>query len=212
MLEPMRFPTSSRAAGLALVVVLTTSLTACTHDDDTSPEPTSSTSPSDTTTANAPQFEKSNAHLDVAIKQMGGGVRKSHRKAIKHAIAKPIKAWMYAAYLEGDFPRGHYNGKSFPGWTSDAAHLAKKDKDITTNAAVSSKVVGVVADKRTAALYVFAVGGLTGGATARIHLKMTAAKENGDRISFVVAGELYLTRKADHWHIFGYDLHRTVMR
>ncbi len=83
---------------------------------------------------------------------------------------------------------------------------------MTTNAAVSHKVVRVVAHRRTARLFVFSVRGRTGGASAKIAMNMTAELKSGHRTRYAVAGQLYLTRKASHWRIFGYDLHRTVVR
>lgn len=219
MLDPMDHPSSARAPHLvvvvALVTVLAIVLVSCTHDDG-SPTPSTGSSTSDAaTTAGAPTLEKSNAKLKVEIAQLRGGVKKSRRAWLSHQIAKPIKGWMDAAYLQGGFPRSgqaSYDKTTFTGWTDRAARLALRDRGVTTNSAISEKVVRVVADERSARLFVFAVGGLTGGATARVHLKMTTEQKSGNRKTYVVSGQLLLTRKADRWRIFGYDLHRTVVR
>ncbi len=211
----------ARRSLLVRVVVTTTlvpamALTAagCSGSDDKpSPPRTSSTPPSDTSsTASAPRLEKANAELKARIAQIGAGVKKKQRGRITRQIAKPIRAWMDAAYLAGDFPRGHYTAEDFPGWTRQAAAMARRDKSVTTNAAVSRHVVRVVADRRTARLFVFTVRGLSGGATAKVAMAMTAERKSGARMRYSVAGQLYLTRKANHWRIFGYDLHRTVVR
>lgn len=193
---------------LALALVLSS----CTGGDDPEPAPTS-TSPSDSSsTADAQRLQKSNAELVARIVQIDAGFKKKQRTHISRQIAKPIRSWMDAAYLAGDFPRGHYTHKDFPGWTRQAAALATRDKRVTTNAAVSHKVVRVVAHRRTARLFVFAVRGRTGGASAKVAMTMTAELKSGHRTRYAVAGQLYLTRKANHWRIFGYDLHRTVIR
>ncbi len=197
-----------------VTTVLAMLLASCTHDD-AAPTPSTGSSTSDAaTTAGAPTLEKSNARFKVGIAQMRGGVKKSKRAWITRKIAKPIKGWMDAAYLEGSFPRSgrtSYHKSTFAGWTDQAARLALRDRGVTTNAAISDKVVRVVADERSARLFVFAMGGLTGGATARVHLKMTVEQKSGVRRTFVVAGQLQLTRKADRWRIFGYDLRRTAV-
>ncbi len=218
MLDPMHLIHAPRAPRLVQVMVVTTVLAtllaSCTHDDSSTP-PTAPSTGATETTAGAPTLEKSNARLKVAIAQMRGGVKKSQRAWITRKIAKPIQGWMDTAYLQGSFPRSgtaSYDKATFGGWTQQAARLALHDRRVTTNAAISDKVVRVVADQRSARLFVFAFGGLTGGATARIHLKMTAEKKSGIRTSYVVAGQLLLTRKANRWRIFGYDLHRTALR
>ena len=203
----------SRLALLAAIAVGALSTASCTHDSgDDGPASPSPSAPQSTSTADSTTLSKSNARLTVSIEQMKGGVPKSHRAGIRHAIAKPIERWMDAAYLTGTYPRERYTADDFPGWTGQAATLARHDQRVTTNAAVSRHIVGVVADRRSAGLYVFAVGGHTGGATARINLKMTAEKPDHTRTTFVVSGELYLTPDDGHWRIFGYDLHRTVLR
>jgi hypothetical protein len=203
-----------KASGPVLTAALVTSaallLGGCSGDDK--PSTPSASSPTDSSsTADTLRLDKANAELEAHVSQIGGGVKKVQRNHISRQIAKPISNWMDDAYLAGKFPRASYSAKDFPGWTPDATKLALKDKEVTTNAAVSKNVVRVVANRRIANLYVFAVGGLTGGATAKILLSMTAEKESGKRMRYTVSGNLYLTRKADKWQIFGYDLHRTVM-
>ncbi|HEY7042681.1 MAG TPA: hypothetical protein VH419_03340 [Nocardioidaceae bacterium] len=200
----MRITKSGLVAFLAMVVAVTIVATSCTHHE-------SSDSPPATSTAGATTLDKNNAELRVSFVELEG-VRKRMRAGLVRGIGEPIRAWMDAAYLAGDFPLSSYTGKAFPGWTPGAARLGLRDRRVTTNAAISKDVVNVVADQRSARLAVFGVRGRTGGADAQIHLKMTAKKSSGQLVSFAVAGHLYLTRKADHWSIFGYDLHRTVLR
>ena len=196
---------------LATTLVLT--LGACSGDDDSTQSAPTTTSPTDSSsTADTQHLEKANAELQSRIAQIGAGVKNKQRSQIKRQLSKPVRAWMDAAYLAGDFPRGHYTAEDFPGWTSQAAALATRDKGVTTNARLSHHVVKVVADRRTARFFVFSVHGMTGGATAKVTMTMTAELENGQRTRYAVGGDLYLTRNANHWRIFGYDLHRTVVR
>lgn len=210
-----RFPAASRtswlgaAAVVAVAATLVLTLVTCSGDDDSEPASTPSES---TSTVKAQELEKANAELSVRIVQIGGGVKRAERAQLTQQIADPIRQWTDAAYLAGKFPREDYTDEAFPGWTTQAAALARRDRAVTTNAAVSQQVVRVIADRRTARLYVFAVGGRVGGATARLLLNMTAEKKSGERLRFAVAGNVYLTHKANHWRIFGYDLNRTVIR
>ena len=162
--------------------------------------------------AQQPVFWVGDEGSDFYIVQVGRGVKKKQQTAIRRQIAKPIKAWSDAAYLAGDFPHAGYTKQDFPGWTARAAALAARDKDVTTSDFIRQKADQVIADRRDARLFVFSVGGLAGGATAKVYLGMTADLESGKQVRYAVAGQVYLTRKANHWRIFGYDLHRTVLR
>lgn len=196
------------------VTALAVTLGACSGDDASpKPTPSSSTAPTDSaSTAGTQKLLRSDADLQTRIVEIGAGVKKKQRSHISRAAAKPIKAWMDTAYLAGGFPRGRYTTKDFPGWTRQAAGLASRDKRVTTSAAISHQAVRVIADRRTARLFVFTVRGRTGGATAKVAMIMTAELKGGHRTRYAVAGELYLTRKGKHWRIFGYDLHRRVLR
>lgn len=199
-------------AALSLGLVASFGLTSCNSGDD-SETPTSSSAPTDdASTAEAQRLDKDNAQVTAHIVQVGRGVKKKQQTAIRRQIAKPIKAWSDAAYLAGDFPHAGYTKQDFPGWTARAAALAARDKDVTTSDFIRKKADQVIADRRDARLFVFSVGGLAGGATAKVYLGMTADLESGKQVRYAVAGQVYLTRKANHWRIFGYDLHRTVLR
>lgn len=208
----MRRTTTALRPVLPVVVATALALTlgSCSGDDE--PSSPASTSPSDaSSTAETLRLDKANAALETRVVEIGGGVKKKQRSDISRQIAKPIQNWMDAAYLAGEFPRGDYGKKDLPGWTDQAASLALKDENVTTNAAVSKDVVRVVANQRTARLFVFAFRGNAGGATAKVLLTMTAEKESGTRMRYAVGGDVYLTRNGNKWRIFGYDLHRTVM-
>jgi len=189
-----------------------TGLTACSGDDEPATPTTSSAPTDDASTADAQRLNKANVQVSAHIVQIGPGVTKKQQTHIRRQISKPIKAWSDAAYLAGEFPHAGYTKQDFPGWTARAAALAAGDKGVTTSDFIRKKAVQVIADRRDARLFVFTVHGLSGGATARVYLAMTAELESGKQVRYAVAGQVYLTRKADHWRIFGYDLHRTVLR
>ncbi|MEP6667284.1 MAG: hypothetical protein ABJA81_12625 [Nocardioidaceae bacterium] len=192
------------------VVALAMVLAACTHDDHKSapPSPSDSSSPS---TAASTKLTKPNAPLKVTIGAMKGGVDKKRRDGLRRAAAKPIASWMQAAFLAGKYPHSSFP-HAFASWTGQAAKLALHDSGVTTNAPLGKDLVGLVADQRSATLYIFATRGVTGGATAKVRMMLTGEKSNGTLTKFMISGNIYLTRKLHAWRIFGYDLDRTVVR
>ncbi len=193
---------------IVAAVALSTLLVACTNDDGSSSSPASSVS---TSTGPSTKLTKPNAPLEVSIGAMKGGVEKQRRDGIRKAAAKPIESWMQAAFLAGKYPHSSFPG-AYAGWTAQAAQFAMRDKGVTTNAALGKDLIGLVADQRTARLYVFADRGVTGGTTANVRMMLTGEKSNGNLTKFVISGKLYLTRKENTWRIFGYDLDRAVVR
>ena len=214
--------TTQRTTWLVSVGVATTLswvLAGCTHDSDVaSPATTHSASltPStplpqpDASTAPAVTLTQRNARLVASIEQLGGGVPASKRPAIRQAIAKPIEAWVTNAYLASTYPTNRFPD-AFAGWTNDAAVEATRDDEITTNAVIGSQLVAVVADRQRAKLYVFATQHVTGGATAKVRLLLTAERLDGSLVRYAIWGDLDLTRDGGRWHIFGYDLQRAVL-
>jgi hypothetical protein len=192
------------------VVALAMVLVGCTHDEKESAPPSPSNARS-ASTASSTKLTKPNAPLKVTIAALKGGVERKRRDGLRHAVAKPIAGWMQAAFLAGKYPHTSFP-HAFAGWTGQAGKLALRDRGVTTNAPLGKDLVGLVADQRTATLYVFASGGITGGATAKVRMLMTGEKANGNLTRFAISGKLYLTRKEHTWRIFGYDLDRTVVR
>lgn len=189
----------------AAVLVVSTSCTSDPEKKAPAPAPSSSTSQPDVT-APATTLTKQNAKLKVTIEQLRGGVKRRQWPALQRAIARPIASWIDAAYA-GSYPRASYTG-AFRGWTPDARRLAKRDREITTNAAVGKRLVALVVDKRGVKLYVFATRGRTGGATAQVSIGLTGQKQGGVPHSYAVTGRVYLLRDGGRWRIFGYDLSR----
>ena len=192
----------------AAVLVVSSS---CTSDSEKTapPAPTSARSSSSSepdVTAPAISLTKQNAKLRVTIEQLRGGVKRRQWPALQRVIARPIATWIDGAYA-GSYPRASY-AAAFRGWTPDARRLARRDRQITTNAAVGKRLVALVVDRRVVRLYVFASRGRTGGATAQVSIALTGLKQGGVLHSYAVTGRLYLLRDGGRWRIFGYDLSR----
>jgi hypothetical protein len=188
----------------AAVLLLLVSLAACTSDD------TQASPGGDAATSTGPEISltRPNAPLDVTVAQLSGGIKGSQRTAIVQAASEPLATWISGAYLDGPYPTADFTA-GFDSWTPGAAKLGKRDADTTTNAVIGDQVVAVVADKQQARLFVFGVNGTTGGATAKVLIKLTAQRDDGSLAHLQVRGDVYLTRDGDTWEIFGYDLART---
>jgi hypothetical protein len=182
--------------------VLLAATASCTGDDSSS----DSTGPTTSTGATITLTQPSKP-LKVEIAQLHGGVKKKDFAKVKRAVAKPIAGWIGGGFLDPQYPASDF-GSAFDSWTPDAGQLGMRDRDITTNAELGPKLIALVADRQTAKLYVFATHGVTGGATAKVKLRFTGEMEDQSLVHFVVAGDLYLTRKDSHWQIFGYRLGR----
>jgi hypothetical protein len=196
-----------RTAAVSLVALLL-GAAACTGDEAETPEAATSAAPSGPETADAPRLDRPEATWKVSIEQLRGGVDKSRRPAIAGGVQRSLQRWVAGAY-RGEYPR-HDFSTGFNGWTADAKRLARADREITTNAAIGSDLVQVVADQLQARLYVFAADGVAGGATAKVHLRFTGVRSNGALVGITVHGDVALTRDQARWRIFGYDLDRMV--
>lgn len=209
-----------RRAGLIAVLALTAPTVSCTGGDAASPAPTTSTSPppvsapaapatSATETAPVIKLQRPNAPVTVTIRQLGRGVPRNSRSDLRAAIGRPINAWVHAGFAAGRYPRAGFL-EAFGSWTQDAARLARSDRNVTTNAVLGPHVFDVSVTRAQARLFVFAAAGATGGATARVDLRLRESRTNGPERVVRVTGDLYLTRHRSRWLIFGYDLHREV--
>jgi type IV pilus biogenesis protein CpaD/CtpE len=199
---------TARPLRLALAVALAWATVGCTGDDDpsTQPEPKASDS-----SPAAPTLSGQDASLEVSIEQLSGAIRREQRPVLKRLISKPIAAWVSAGYSAGAASGDSYP-KAFAGWTRDAARLARRDDDVTTNAVMGKDLSSVVIASSRARLYVFSAKGRTGGATARVSVRMTGERQDGSSTSYAVTGSLYLTREQGRWRIFGYDLTQREIR
>lgn len=205
-------------AWLVLLLTLAVATTSCTGDSAAPPRasvsgasrtPPATTAPTPTSTASITRLDKRDATLEVTIRQLQGGVPSKARGRLRRAIGRPIASWVDAGFTAGPYPRSGFRS-AFSTWTPQAARLGRSDRDVTTNAALGPRVSDVSLDRASARLFVFASSGVTGGATAKVHLRLQESRSNGKVRAVVVSGSLYLTRQRNRWEIFGYDLSREV--
>lgn len=195
-----------RLTGVFLVLVAGVS---CTGGHSGEAAPTSRATTSAPTTAPAVTLVRPNARFVVRVPQLGDGVHRGERHALRRALGAPVSAWFDKAFLQVHYPASSFPD-AFAAWTPGTVGQARRDNGVTTNARLGRHLVGLVADKRQATVYVFARRGVVGGATARVRLVMTGEKRDGSLVRVVVWGDVYLTRDKARWKIFGYDLHRSV--
>ncbi len=182
-------------AGTLAAVLLTTS--ACSGDEpkDDSDEPRETA----TTESAAPPLETT-----ASIGEVVGKLGKKKRNHLVDKVAAMVDEWIDAAYVGGDYPRDDFGG-SFAVFTKDAAGLAEKQAGVMSNAAIGEDVDTVEATKRIIKVDVLAAEGRPAGVTARFRLVMAI---DGDDRKEQVRGRLVLTKAADGWQVFGFDVTR----
>ena len=200
---------STGRARIAAVVMLLATV-ACTGEPDAEQEPTPVERTTPPSTADAQRLSQPHGPLRVRLER-AAGVDRSRRPLLQRSLCRPVDTWMRGGFLAGPYPRRKF-AEAFAAWTPRATRLGRGDRDITTNAALGDDLVDVVADRRSARLFVFAPRGRPAGATARVRLRLTGELRDGRVVALVVAGELYLTREGRQWRVFGYDLSREVVR
>lgn len=184
-----------RAAAAALALLMG-SLAGCSGDD--SPE-----RPEPEPEAEVEAAEPAPLATSSKVANVAGRLPKARRDAIDARATKVVDAWLDAAYVGGDFPRS-IDDEAWGGFTSAAARKARKDRTITSAAAVSEQVEGVTAVRRVVRHDVFAANGRARGVTARVRLRYET--EGSVESTFVVKGRVMLTPASGGWKIFGYDL------
>jgi len=186
---------------VALVAVLLGS-GACTGDEsgDDGPEEPSSD-------ASAEVVDE--VPLSTRVGVVTGKLEPARRKALAGKVGTVVDAWFDAAYLEGDYPRTSFRD-AFPGFTVGAAALARRDRDLLTNARIGSRIDEVVPLSKTVRVDVLSPGRHPAGATARFRL---AFRTSGDfELRVVVSGRLMLARaKSGDWKVFAYDVRRSAV-
>ncbi len=186
------------APALALVVLLG----ACSDDSD---DPAASDPPS---RAGAPTIRQQPVGLDVKIARVAGHLPKAAAKDLTHRLGRVVEGWFKGGFLAGDYPRKHFAG--YASFTADAARLARRDAEVTTNVQLGSQWTQVVPTRQRVRLFVFAPGHRPSGATADVQLVLLGAGSAGAMSELAVTGQLYLTKTESGWQIFGFDLQRSV--
>ncbi len=177
---------------LAMVVTLA----ACSGDDgDSGDEP--GPSPED------PPMVVSSV---VAIGEVSGRLPRVKQDEISAEVGEVVVDWIEAAYFFGS-PRTELD-QAFPGFTTGAARLARRDKWLMSNAALAGNIEEVVpAGDVKVAVDMLAVKGRVAGATARFNVVFDTVGAKTRRVT--VRGRLALTRNDDgDWTVFAYDAGR----
>ena len=184
---------------VALVAVLLGS-GACTGDDSAKESPDG---PSDEAVQEAPEVQ-----LVTRVGVVTGKLEPARRKVLAARVGKIVDAWFDAAYLEGDYPRTSFRD-AFPGFTTDAAALASRDRALLTNARIGTRVDAVVALRKTVRVDLLSPGRHPAGATARFRLAFRTSGDLERRV--VVNGRLMLAKaKSGDWKVFAYDVRRSA--
>jgi len=192
-----RRPGFGRIGTAAVLVAVLLSVGACTDDKPADEKPDE---PAEETVQEVP--------LTTRVGVVTGKLKPARRQAVAGRVGEIVDAWFDAAYLEGDYPRTSFRD-AFPGFTRDAAALARRDRDLLTNAQLGSRIDGVVALRKTVRVDLLSARRRAAGATARFRLEYETTGEVERRV--VVNGRLMLAPvRGGAWKIFAYDVRRSV--
>ena len=194
----MKRPGSGRARTAAVLVAVLLATGACTGDDPADDTPDG---PSD----EAEVVQE--VQLVTRVGVVTGKLQPVRRKALAHRVGEIVDAWFDAAYLGGDYPRTGF-ADAFPGFTRDAAALARRDRDLLTNARIGQRIDGVVPLRKSVKVDLLSPGRRPAGATARFRLEFLTTGGLERRV--VVNGRLMLARVHGAWKVFAYDVRRSV--
>lgn len=208
MHDPWAWPRAAlvrRTTHVLIAAVLGLAATGCTGGDTPAPTPSLPTvSESATATLEPPP-----APALVRVTRVAGRMRPQDREVLADKVGKVVAAYFDDAYLGGDQPRTRFDD-GFATFTKDAAASARRQEELTTNAALGPTAEAVVARRQRAYLSVLAPTGEAVGVTARVDLRYLVRRaEQPDRL-VTVRGRLLLTKgSSGDWQIFGYDLSRS---
>ena len=190
----MRNPVRPVAAA-ALVVALTA--TACSGSGPDEKTPGTDASASQQPSADAAVATK------ATLGKITGKLPKKERAHLKKAVATVVDGWFDAAFTAGYYPRGDFHD-AFPGFTAGAKKDATKDRRLMSNADIGKHIDAVEVAKRRLRIDVLAVHRKPVAVTARVILDFATSGKLSKHLQ--VKGRLFLTRNADGWRIFGYDV------
>ncbi len=195
-------------AALACTVLLGAGA-ACTNDDQGSrPEPVPEPTPS-RSVGSAATLEPKPVPLTVRVTRVSGKFRKAQFAALERKVGKAISGYFDAAWLGGDYPRNDFRNV-FPTFSREAAALARRDRELTTNAVLGRSIESITPKRKTARLSVLAPNKVALGVTAQFRLEFVAELAEAAPRRVSVSGQLLLTRKkGGEWQIFGYDVARS---
>lgn len=208
MTEPFLARTRQLLAGLGCAALMALA-TSCTGGPQAAPAPSPSPLPGQPT-GTAATLSPRPAPLEVRVTRVHGKLSRPARKTLAHTAGRAVATYFKNAFL-GDYPRSDF-GNAFDSFSSGAAHKARHDRDLLTNAGLGADTVAVVPRKQAAYLSVLAPGHVAVGITANVHLRLLVQHANAPDQQVTVKGRLLLTRRnSGGWQIFGYDLSRSAV-
>lgn len=145
--------------------------------------------------------------LRVRLAPVRGQLAEQARGDVRAAMRRAMGAWMEGGFGEQGAP--DYT-QAYASYTPRAGDLARRQRAVTTNAALGPELVEVVPTRRVAEVSVLAAGGRAVGADAEVLLVLIGARDDGSQTELVVRGRLRLTPTPDGWKVFGFDLTRSV--
>lgn len=188
-----------RARGLAGILMLCLALvfsgSVLSGCSDDTPAPTRPTASHADVPATPPELSTTSE-----VGRIVGRLPGARRKAVRKEVTAVIDRWWEAAYLSG----GQTTDLSaaFPGFTAGARQRATHDSDLMTNADLRADSITPL--MRKVRLDLLAVNKRARSVTARFDLRVRTTGERNRRLQ--VRGRLFLTRKAERWRVFGYDV------
>jgi hypothetical protein len=191
--RPLRARDLAGTLMLSLALVLSSgALTGCSPDGS----PTSSATASHVVVT-TPAELRTTAEIGRIVGRLPG----TRRRATRKEVTAVIDRWWEAAYFSGAGAQTDV-AHAFPGFTPGARKRATFDRELMTNADLGTDSITVL--MRKVRLDLLAVNKRARSVTARFDLRVRTTGERNRRLQ--VRGRLFLTRKANGWQVFGYDV------
>jgi len=181
---------------LFLALVLSGSVLSGCSDDTSAPPSTRPTASHVDVAATPPELSTTSE-----VGRIVGRLPGARRKAVRKEVTAVIDRWWEAAYLSGAGQTTDL-AAAFPGFTAGARTRATYDSDLMTNADLRADSITPL--MRKLRLDLLAVNKRARSVTARFDLRVRTTGERNRRLQ--VRGRLFLTRKAERWRVFGYDV------
>ena len=198
------FASFRAAVAGATAVLLLAGLTGCGSGDDSS---TPAEGPSSSKPTSTASVEGSGPPLVTTVVKVGtiaGQLKQKDRQAFKKRVSHAVDQWFDGAYVAGPYPRKG-TGHAFQSFTPGAAKLAYRQRKLTSNAGIASRIDGVQATRRWVKIDVLAPHGVIAAATAHVKLRFKTTGQVERKV--FVKGRLFLTRNGKgRWKVFGFDI------
>jgi hypothetical protein len=193
----MSSPPRTRRYVAVLVTLAALAVTGCSGDE---PSPSGETTESLQEPSDAPTLE---IEPVTEVGTTVGRLARKDRKRVVGDVSRTAVRYLQAAYLAGEYPRRNFT-RSYPGFTSGAVAVARRDGDLLTNRRVGPRIDSVTPTALRVTVDLLAVRKRVVAATAHVRLRFRTTGRFEKRVH--VQGELRLTKRDGNWKIFAYDL------